>query len=156
MPVQLRDNLGNRLVLRVESIGTSKIALGEEGAERLLGKGHMAARLPDSNGIIFAQVPYLDPNDLRDIVLAIREDSEPDASDPLQQPETTTPIGSETTAAEAVLLQLKWDKSSARISYNFERRFSHAQEIPKALRAPGEGGHPAASPPRTHPGFGSV
>ena len=86
MPVQLRDNLGNRLVLRVESTGTSKIALGEEGAERLLGKGHMAARLPDSNSIIFAQVPYLDPNDLRLIVLAIREDSQPDArraSDPL-------------------------------------------------------------------------
>ena len=46
MPVQLRDNLGNRLVLRVESPGTSMIALGEEGAERLLGRGHLAARLP--------------------------------------------------------------------------------------------------------------
>ena len=26
------------------------------------------------------------------------------------------------------MLQLKWDKPSARISYNLERRFSHAQE----------------------------
>src|SRR3954470_21701043 len=40
-----------------------------------------------------------------------------------------------------VLLQLKRDKPSARISYNFERRFSHAQENPKALHVPGEGGH---------------
>src|SRR5262249_30888784 len=104
MPLQLRDNLGNRLVLRVESTGTSKIALGEEGAERLLGKGHMAARLPDSNGIIFAQVPYLDPNDLRVIVLAIREDFEsqaPRASDlPVTQTKDTPSI-SETAIADA-------------------------------------------------------
>ena len=44
MPMQLRANLGNRLVLRVDGEGTSEIALGEKGAERLLGKGHMAAK----------------------------------------------------------------------------------------------------------------
>src|ERR1051326_2348649 len=44
MPMQLRANLGNRLVLRVDGEGTSEIALGEKGAERLLGKGHLAAK----------------------------------------------------------------------------------------------------------------
>jgi S-DNA-T family DNA segregation ATPase FtsK/SpoIIIE len=74
MPLQLRDNLGNRLILRVESPGTSKIALGEEGAERLLGKGHLAARLPDEERIIHAQVPMLPPDTIRTIVASIRED----------------------------------------------------------------------------------
>ena len=31
MPVQLRDNLGNRLILKVASVGTSEIALGMQG-----------------------------------------------------------------------------------------------------------------------------
>lgn len=45
MPMQLRDNLGNRLILKVASVGTSEIALGVKGAEQLLGLGHLAARL---------------------------------------------------------------------------------------------------------------
>ena len=60
MPMQLRSNLGNRLVLRVDSEGTSEIALGEKGAERLLGKGHLAAKLEGESGIIFGQVPFVD------------------------------------------------------------------------------------------------
>ena len=35
----------NRLVLRVDGEETSEIAIGEKGAERLLGKGHLAAKL---------------------------------------------------------------------------------------------------------------
>ena len=81
MPLQLRDNLGNRLVLRVESPGTSRIALGEEGAEELLGKGHLAARLQNEEGIIVAQVPILSPEEIRGIVAAIqREDESPAAN----------------------------------------------------------------------------
>ncbi len=68
MPMQLRDNLGNRLVLKVSSEGTSEIALGEKGAERLLGKGHLAARLEGESEIIFAQVPFLKPEELEKIV----------------------------------------------------------------------------------------
>ncbi|MGF9796391.1 FtsK/SpoIIIE domain-containing protein [Brevibacillus agri] len=64
LPVQLRDNLGNRLILRVESEGTSQISLGEKGAERLLGKGHLAARLQGESGLIFAQVPFLSTDEL--------------------------------------------------------------------------------------------
>lgn len=71
MPLQLRDNLGNRLVLRVESTGTSVIALGEEGAERLLGKGHLAAKLQGEERTILAQVPILTAEQMRSIVGAI-------------------------------------------------------------------------------------
>jgi S-DNA-T family DNA segregation ATPase FtsK/SpoIIIE len=60
MPMQLRANLGNRLVLRVDGEGTSEIALGEKGAERLLGKGHLAAKLESEQSLIFAQVPFVD------------------------------------------------------------------------------------------------
>lgn len=70
MPVQLRDNLGNRLILRVESEGTSRIALQEEGAERLLGKGHLAARLQDQEGVVLAQVPFLPANIMVGLVQA--------------------------------------------------------------------------------------
>ncbi|MCG9890105.1 MAG: DNA translocase FtsK [Thermosynechococcaceae cyanobacterium MS004] len=59
LPVQLRDNLGNRLILRVESIGTSEISLGQKGAENLLGKGHLAARLTNQSDLVYAQVPFL-------------------------------------------------------------------------------------------------
>lgn len=59
MPMQLRANLGNRLILRVDSEGTSEIALGEKGAERLLGKGHLLAKLEGERDLCYAQVPYV-------------------------------------------------------------------------------------------------
>lgn len=70
LPIQLRDNLGNRLILRVESVGTSEITLGMKGAERLLGKGHLAARLMGESDVIFAQVPYLPESEIEELVLA--------------------------------------------------------------------------------------
>jgi S-DNA-T family DNA segregation ATPase FtsK/SpoIIIE len=71
LPPQLRDNLGNRLILRVESQGTSEIALNEKGAEKLLGRGHLAARL---NGeIIYAQVPFLSYEEQLQVVEEIRK-----------------------------------------------------------------------------------
>ena len=60
MPMQLRANLGNRLVLRVDGEGTSEIALGEKGGERLLGKGHLAAKLEGEQDILFGQVPFVE------------------------------------------------------------------------------------------------
>lgn len=74
MPLQLRDNLGNRLVLRVESARTSVISLGEEGAERLLGLGHLAAKLQGEERTILAQVPILTPEQMRDVVQSIPRD----------------------------------------------------------------------------------
>jgi S-DNA-T family DNA segregation ATPase FtsK/SpoIIIE len=73
MPMQLRSNLGNRLILRVDSEGTSEIALGgERGAERLLGRGHMVAKLEGHAGLIYAQVPMLSATDIAMLVGVIR------------------------------------------------------------------------------------
>jgi S-DNA-T family DNA segregation ATPase FtsK/SpoIIIE len=71
MPMQLRANLGNRLVLRVDGEGTSEIALGEKGAERLLGKGHIAARLEGEPQIVFGQVPFVDDSFIASVVSAM-------------------------------------------------------------------------------------
>ena len=71
MPMQLRANLGNRLVLRVDGEGTSDIALGEKGAERLLGKGHLAAKLEGASEIIFGQVPFVDRQFLSQAVTTV-------------------------------------------------------------------------------------
>ncbi|MBS0418033.1 MAG: DNA translocase FtsK [Proteobacteria bacterium] len=76
MPMQLRSNLGNRLILRVDSEGTSEIALGgERGAERLLGRGHMAAKLEGHQGLVYCQVPLLSTAEISQVVGIIRADS---------------------------------------------------------------------------------
>jgi S-DNA-T family DNA segregation ATPase FtsK/SpoIIIE len=72
MPMQLRANLGNRLILRVDSEGTSEISLGEKGAERLLGRGHLLAKLEGSANLTYAQVPFIAAAEIEEIVRAIR------------------------------------------------------------------------------------
>jgi S-DNA-T family DNA segregation ATPase FtsK/SpoIIIE len=74
MPVQLRDNLGNRLILKVASVGTSEIALGIKGAESLLGLGHLAARL--GGQVIYGQAPFLSDEDIELVVETIRNADE--------------------------------------------------------------------------------
>ena len=76
MPMQLRENLGNRLILKVASELTSKIALDRPGAEMLLGKGHMAAKLNGEQGLVFAQAPFLSDQDIESVVAAIRKTSD--------------------------------------------------------------------------------
>ena len=75
MPMQLRENLGNRLILKVASEATSKIALDRPGAELLLGKGHLAAKLNGEQGLVFAQAPFLSDNDITEAVNAIIVDA---------------------------------------------------------------------------------
>lgn len=75
MPMQLRDNLGNRLILKVASVGTSEIALGSKGAEQLLGLGHLAARLSGEPSLVYAQAPYLSDDDIERAVDAIIADN---------------------------------------------------------------------------------
>lgn len=60
LPMQLRANLTNRLVLKVSDKRNSELVLDEAGAERLLGRGHMAARLSGEGGTVLAQVPFLE------------------------------------------------------------------------------------------------
>lgn len=71
MPMQLRENLGNRLILKVSSEATSKIALDRPGAELLLGRGHLAAKLNGEQGLIYAQAPFLSDDDIAQVVEAI-------------------------------------------------------------------------------------
>jgi len=71
-PMQLRDNLDNRLILKVASVGTSEIALKQKGAELLLGKGHLAANLPGEAGVIYGQVPFIANDDVAGLVECIR------------------------------------------------------------------------------------
>lgn len=73
MPLQLRSNLNNRLILRVDSEGTSEIALGEKGAERLLGRGHIAAKLEGHTALVYGQVPLISSGEIMQIVDAIKQ-----------------------------------------------------------------------------------
>ncbi|HVS70825.1 MAG TPA: FtsK/SpoIIIE domain-containing protein [Phycisphaerae bacterium] len=73
LPMQLRSNLGNRLVLRVDTEATSDIALGirKGGAERLLGNGHLAALCGGASVPVYAQVPFISEDDLTHLVTTI-------------------------------------------------------------------------------------
>lgn len=74
MPMQLRENLGNRLILKVASEATSRIVLDRSGGERLLGKGHLAAKLNGELGLLFGQAPFLNDEELEAVVDAIKRD----------------------------------------------------------------------------------
>ncbi|NUZ06334.1 FtsK/SpoIIIE domain-containing protein [Piscinibacter koreensis] len=76
MPMQLRENLGNRLILKVSSEATSKIALDRPGAELLLGRGHLAAKLNGEQGLVFAQAPFLSDQDIEAAVAAVAADNQ--------------------------------------------------------------------------------
>lgn len=69
IPPGIRDNLNNRLVLKVAGEAGSVLALGVKGAERLLGKGHLAARLggdkPAGEEYFVAQVPFASTEELQ-------------------------------------------------------------------------------------------
>lgn len=70
MPLQARENLGNRLALRVANENNAAL-IGVPGAHKLLPKGQLAASLPGETDIIYAQVPYVAPEDLRLLAQAI-------------------------------------------------------------------------------------
>ena len=79
MPMQLRSNLGNRLILRVESEGNSEIALGKKGAELLLGRGHLLAKLTGETSLEYAQVPYVESTFIKRAVGIIQKAAEGDS-----------------------------------------------------------------------------
>ncbi len=68
--MQLRENLGNRLALKVTSAATSRIVLDQGGAEQLLGRGHLAARL-SGDGLVIVQCPFMGDADVVASVSAI-------------------------------------------------------------------------------------
>ena len=71
MPVQLRSNLGNRPIRRVEFEGTSEVALGEKCAEKLMGKEHLLARLESETGLTYAQVPLASETFATDVISTV-------------------------------------------------------------------------------------
>jgi S-DNA-T family DNA segregation ATPase FtsK/SpoIIIE len=86
--MQLRSQLGNRLILKVDGPGTSEVSMGEKnaGAEKLLGKGHMLAKTGDTPQPIFVQVPFLAMKDVPMIVQLLRIIHNLPPSDELPQP----------------------------------------------------------------------
>ncbi len=83
MPMQLRANLSNRLVLKVADKANSVLVLGESGAEHLLGRGHLAAKLSGESKIMYAQVPFADEDEideLADLIVDAWRDETPDSS----------------------------------------------------------------------------
>src|SRR5690606_37432468 len=67
LPMQLRANLSNRLVLKVADKRNSELVLDEPGAERLLGRGHLAAKLSGEGRVILAQVPFATEDEIHDV-----------------------------------------------------------------------------------------
>lgn len=74
MPMQLRSQLGNRLILKVDNGATAEIAMGvkNSGAERLLGRGHMLAKIGDMLDPVYAQVPLIDVESIKKLVELIQ------------------------------------------------------------------------------------
>ncbi|MDE2826740.1 MAG: FtsK/SpoIIIE domain-containing protein [Bacteroidota bacterium] len=84
MPMQLRANLTNRLVLKVADRRNSVLVLDEPGAERLLGRGHLAAKLPGESRTMLAQVPFADEDEIAELaklIVGAWSDEAPDSSD---------------------------------------------------------------------------
>jgi DNA segregation ATPase FtsK/SpoIIIE, S-DNA-T family len=78
LPGPLKANMNNKICLRVSSQTNSRIVLDENGAERLLGSGHLVAKLANErpsnqSSLIYAQAPFLDDDDAFDLAGAIAE-----------------------------------------------------------------------------------
>ncbi|TGG91790.1 DNA translocase FtsK [Natronospirillum operosum] len=73
LPMQLRANLTNRLVLKVADKKNSMLVLDEPGAERLLGRGHLAAKLSGEGSVILAQVPFASEEEIARLAKIIGE-----------------------------------------------------------------------------------
>ena len=73
LPMQLRANLTNRLVLKVADKKNSVLVLDEAGAERLLGRGHLAAKLSGEGKMILAQVPFASSEEIVELAELIRQ-----------------------------------------------------------------------------------
>ncbi len=70
LPGLIKANMNNKIALKVSNRVNSQIILDEGGAEGLLGHGHMIARLANQpGGLIYAQAPYLDPEEASAVAL---------------------------------------------------------------------------------------
>jgi S-DNA-T family DNA segregation ATPase FtsK/SpoIIIE len=75
LPGLIKANMNNKIALKVSNRLNSQIILDEPGAEGLLGHGHMIAKLANQpGGLIYAQAPYLAPDEAVAVAQAIAED----------------------------------------------------------------------------------
>lgn len=77
VPGRLRDNMGNRLCLKVQNSTGSRMVLGVGGAEKLLGKGHLACvlanqQLPPGQDFFVVQVPFAETEDMHRLANAAK------------------------------------------------------------------------------------
>ena len=78
VPGRLRDNMGNRLCLKVQNSTGSRMVLSVGGAERLLGKGHLACVLanepnPAGQEFFVAQTPFAETENIRRLAQAAKD-----------------------------------------------------------------------------------
>lgn len=77
VPTRLRDNMGNRFCLKVQNATGSRMVLNTGGAERLLGRGHMACVLANENPppgqeYFVVQVPFAAIEDMERLAEAAK------------------------------------------------------------------------------------
>jgi len=58
--------------LKVADKKNSVLVLDEAGAERLLGRGHLAAKLSGEGNVILAQVPFASSEEIAELAELIR------------------------------------------------------------------------------------
>lgn len=94
MPMQLRSQLGNRLVLKVSDPGTAEIAVGEKNsrAEQLLKHGHMLAKVDSEK--VYVQVPYIDTDAEMEPLVSLLNQLYPSPPDPAVAVSSVTPFAS--------------------------------------------------------------
>lgn len=75
LPGLIKANMNNKIALKVSNKLNSQIILDESGAEGLLGQGQMIAKLANQpGGLIYAQAPYLAPEEAAAVAEAIARD----------------------------------------------------------------------------------
>ena len=78
IPVLLRDNMNNRISMKVSNEAGSKLVLGSSGGERLLGNGHALAKLknetPEHGDYFRVQVPFVSTENLNILAQAAIQD----------------------------------------------------------------------------------
>lgn len=77
VPPKLRDNMNNRLCLRVQDAVGSRMVLGKVGANNLTGNGHLACILenqqpPIGQDFYYVQVPYANFEKFKDLANAAK------------------------------------------------------------------------------------
>jgi S-DNA-T family DNA segregation ATPase FtsK/SpoIIIE len=83
VPMIIKANVPCRIGLSVSSQIDSRVILDENGAETLLGKGDLLFKCPGKKSMIRAQSPFISNDDIRSVLLYVKEH----AGDPNYDPE---------------------------------------------------------------------